>query len=213
MMVTSSRSVVGPLTSSATSPGAHAVHLAAADLSPRSSNSSMVSSNESLLNTSLSVPSPGTRESGNSPRRETVEISALQCLQNAFKRSPFYLQENDNEHLEQHFSQGYPILNSPVVNALFSSPHMKSESDESLEDEMPNEENELSNGHHNGHARAESPSSTSPTSIDNYNNSIANIFQCPLCAVVFNSRHDFNEHLVSINSKVANMIAFRVIFE
>lgn len=236
MMVTSSRtSMMGSLTSpSSPSPGSHPLnhhhlnHLDddhhPADLSPRSSNSSLVSSSESLLNTSLSVPSPtaisanqrGQRRSSggssgvgggsDSALRSTnangsteEELNALQNLRNAFERSSFTSlfhhdhhnnQSSDNEQMEQHISKSFAILGSPVVpshhHQLLNSPtNLSRRSGDDSEDES--------------HAMVMAfVGQGSPTGIQTTINGIASvIFQCPLCAVVCSSRHDFNEHLVT----------------
>ncbi|ODN01524.1 Protein hunchback [Orchesella cincta] len=191
MLVERSRSV-GALAPSATSPVAR--HHLPADLSPRSSNSSLLSSNESLLNTSLSVPSPA-KESGNSPGG----FSALQRLQYALESNTLfstYFHETDNEHLEQQISKTYPNL-SPN-GSLINSSNTRDDSDETAEEIQEDHLDE----HHAPSPRngSEMGVVSSPTGSPNStgNGNLANtIFQCPLCAVVCSSRHDFNEHLVT----------------
>ncbi|CAL8143843.1 unnamed protein product [Orchesella dallaii] len=195
MLVERSRSV-GPLAPSSTSPVPR--HHLPADLSPRSSNSSLLSSNESLLNTSLSVPSPPAKESGNSPGG----FSALQRLQYALESNTLfstYFHETDTEHLEQQISKTFPPLGSPT-DSLMNSSNPKDDSDEGAEEmqEDLHDDEHHAPSPHDGNAMGIVSSPTgSPNSTSNNNNLANTIFQCPLCAVVCSSRHDFNEHLVT----------------
>lgn len=193
-----------------------------ADLSPRSTNSSSLdSSNESLHNTRLSLTSPSAgqirnkrRASGASNPEETSaaiekdnsstatlkigdEVNPLQNLRNAFERSPCPVYYNgdspgsDNEQLQRHINKAFSILGSPVAEThhhLLNSPtNLSTKSGDESDEEGQRMVMDLV-GHVSPGAQI------NPTTI------AAVIFQCPLCAVVCNSRHDFNEHLVSKSS-------------
>jgi hypothetical protein len=152
------------------------------DLSPRSSNSSFAS-NDSLINGSSSLPSPA------KDNLRTVShhqgLSALQRLEFALERNSLFsalMNEADDASATQS-SKGRLVKPCPSSTSSCASdtvPHIKLENN--------NGSDNSSDTGMKTHTPASSPDDgTSPANI---------IFQCPLCSVVCNSRHEFNEHLV-----------------
>lgn len=136
-------------------------------LSPRSSNSSFGSS-DGLHNASLHSP--------NNDKSSPQEFSALQRLQYALARdSLFSTMLQNSEESDQRLVK--PCHSSSSSSSLPNSP------EDAREINSP-----LSPTRMTIQLPAESP-----------NDSSTNIFQCPvhMCAMLCNSRHDFNEHLVS----------------
>jgi len=145
------------------------------EMSPRSTNSSFAST-DSLAHES----SPNSTPKESAKTENNQGLSALQRLEFALERNSLFsklLQEN---------AEGPEGTTARLVKPCPSSAS-------SCNSDSPNAKHDNNSSDHSGgrmktHTPASSPDDgTNPTNI---------IFQCPLCSVICNSRHEFNEHLV-----------------
>ena len=177
MMIAQSNGGVSPLT-----PGQ--AHLHPTDLSPRSSGSS------SLLSDS---PSPTSAKDLTHhhqllqalQRNGVEDLSPLQRLQFAIERNSLF----------SNLFNGGGGLDEGRTRAELSSPNhgIKEEQLSTVQSQSP----VVSVSAKKNRAVTPVEPTYVPSPVGSPNSDPANIFQCPLCSIVCNGRHSFNEHLVS----------------
>jgi len=177
-------------------------HSSSSELSPQScSTSSSLASNQSPLHNASSTDTPTKANNNSSPNSKDQDFSALQRLQFAFDKnsllSSFFNQAKNQteDNLTEHQRRMFMAPNQNMViahNAHRSSPENYSNSNELMMSPSYNE-------------REHQQKLLSPVVGDqDHENSnegddkSVNVFQCPLCSIQCSSRHDFNEHLVSV---------------
>lgn len=168
-----------------TSNALHSQDIHPTDLSPRSSLGSGSSTSRTTS------PSPNSKDNLNgsqqllhalnrrTPQLITEDLSPLQRLQFAFERTTIL----------PNIFNGHEISNAITEQETFerSTPSPRSVQNSSQDPTLT----------HLGIKGMD----LAPPSQESPNSDPANIFQCPLCSIVCNGRHSFNEHLVRSESR------------